>query len=395
MTFTPLLYMSEYPPSTIGGAPVIARQLLREYDMDRLHVLCDRQQFELGGELSRRTHLSCQHITVRNTDPFRLRPRRVFGPLADQLNSFRIPHIVTTAEKLIAEHSVGAIFTIPWRAEFAAAALEVSLRHDVPLYVFVTDDWQAMNPRFRPGRIVAAKYSVLLERARQLWLTSPAMVDQIEERFGVRGEFLFHFVNLEERLARSRARRPPDEGPLRVLYTGAINEMFIDTMRRFCGMLNRGCEIDGRRVAMDIYTGHCPPELLGPAVAHKGFISADAIPDVLAEAHVLVVLVSFTDEPHTRKLIETSLYTKTIDYLAAERPTLVVAPPYSGEAKYFGGVTTYVDSPEEEAMRSGLTSAVDGSAGQGSRIAEGVALVRRRHSREALDAVFLRHFRTA
>ncbi len=35
-----LLMINEYPPSTVAGAPVIARQLLRYYPPEKLDVVC-------------------------------------------------------------------------------------------------------------------------------------------------------------------------------------------------------------------------------------------------------------------------------------------------------------------------------------------------------------------
>ncbi len=393
LTFRKLLYVSEYPPSTAGGAPVIARQLLRYYDMSRLQVLCDAQQYAAGGPMVRGTHLSCPHTVIPNAERVLLPLRRLVTPLLAEINVLRVGRIRRVVERITTREGTEAILTLPWRCEFALAAYQASRELNLPLYVFETDDWEAMNGGLRAGRLVSQTHSAMLHHARQLWLTSPEMVNRFEERHGVRGEFLFHFVDVERHLRLAQTAADKSAGhELRLVYTGAINSMFYDTMERFCRLLNDGLAVDGRPVSLDIYGGRCPPSFRGDRVRYHGMISADDVPLRLGEASAAVVLVSFSDDPGIRELVSTSLYTKTVDYLAAGAPVLVIAPRESGEVRYFGDVTTVVDSASPEAWATGLAAVLRGGGEVEDRRRRGLAHVREHHSLDALQDVFLSQF---
>lgn len=388
-----LLYMCEYPPSTQAGAPVIAKQLLAEYDRDRLHVLCCREQYEKGSPVVRESYLDCAHTTVPAVATIDLRPRRLFVPIKRSLNCLRIPRILRQARTIVAKHDVEAIFTIPWRCEFAMAAYRLHQETGLPLYVFETDDWHSMNPRLLQGSMIRTHREDLLTAAAHLWVTSPNMQRRYRERFGVESDFLFHFVDLDTYQSATAAVGSRRDAPeVRVVYTGSINRMFYDTMKTFCDLLNEGLTIDGRPVVMDIYGGGCPSSLEGSNVTYRGLVDLRDIPRILADADLSFVGVSFSKDPEIYELVKTSLYTKTIDYLASGRPVLVVSPPYTGEVDYFGEVTHVVTDPSPEAMRDAMEAIIRDPAAAEKKARAGVELVRSHHSLTSVRDVFLRHF---
>src|SRR5262249_14401963 len=119
--FRRLLYLCEYPPSTLAGAPIIAKQLLRYYDQESLHVLCCRGVAGRVEPLVRDSYLPCAHTTVPSWK-LEVRPHLLTGPLFDSLNCLRVPRILAAARALVRREGIEALFTIPWRAEFALAA---------------------------------------------------------------------------------------------------------------------------------------------------------------------------------------------------------------------------------------------------------------------------------
>jgi len=385
--------MCEYPPSTSAGAPVIAKQLFSQYNTDQLHVLCSADQYE-ASDLVQASYLDCPHTAIPplvGATP--LRPRRVFVPIEMTINCFRIPRILRKARHIVEQNDIEALFTIPWRTEFALAAYLLHTETGLPLYVFETDDWEAMNPYLLQGYLTKKYRQRLLDAAETLWVTSPNMQRRYAERFGVESEFLFHFVDLDRYLAATEAVGPrTDEPVLRVAYTGSINQMFYDTMKLFSDMLNRGLTVAGRRVEMDIYGGSCPEELQGPHVHYRGLVDISEIPKVLANADLSFVGVSFSERPDIRELVRTSLYTKTIDYLAAGRPVLVVSPPDTGEANYFGDVVHLVTEPSPPLIREALETIARGDPVVDEKIEAGLDLVRTRHSLRSIHDLFLHHF---
>jgi glycosyltransferase involved in cell wall biosynthesis len=389
-----LLYMSELPPSTMAGAPVIMRGLLSAYDPERLHVLCCARQHDVPDPVVRSSYLGCEHTVVANAQRWELRPRRFFGPFWESLNLARVPRIVSLGRRIVEARGTEAILTVPWRCDFALAAYLLSRRTGLPLYVFEMDDWEAMNARALP-RIVGRRYhGRLLRQAERTWLISPAMVERYRERFGIEGEFLHHHVEVERYLEASGRRRPfSDPARLSLVYTGSINRMFADTMRDICATLNRGLVVDGRRVELSIYGPSCPPKLLGPHVRFEGFVDSEQIPAVLASADVLLVGVTFSQEPDLLELVRTSIYTKTVDYLATNRAVLIVSPRYAAEVEYFGDVSTVVDSVQPERLAEALGRIAGDRRETEERSRRGLELVRRQHSTTAVLDGFLTSFR--
>jgi glycosyltransferase involved in cell wall biosynthesis len=389
-----LLYMSELPPSTMAGAPVIVRGLLDGYDPDRLDVLCCARQHDVPDPVVRSSYLDCEHTVVANAQLWDLRPRRFFGPFWESLNLARVPRIVSLGRRIVEARGTEAIFTVPWRCDFALAAYRLSRETGLPLYVFEMDDWEAMNAHGLP-RLVARRYhGRLLRQAERTWLISPAMVEAYRDRFGVEGEFLHHHVEVERYLEASEARPPfSDPERLSIVYTGSINRMFADTMRSVCETVNRGLDVGGRRVTLSIYGASCPPALLGPHVTFEGLVDRTEMPAVLASADVLLVGVTFSQDPELLELVRTSIYTKTVEYLASNRPVLIVSPRYAAEVDYFGDVSTVVDSVEPARLAEALGSIASDRRETEERSRLGLELVQSRHSTAAVLDSFLSQFR--
>jgi glycosyltransferase involved in cell wall biosynthesis len=388
--FKRLLYMCEYPPSTKGGAPIILRALLAGYDPKRLHILCDRTLYNAQTDLVKRSYLGCRHHTIPTFASLRFRPQRVFGPIADSINSLRIPLIVARGRKIISDEQIQAIVAVPWRCEFAIAAYRLHVETGVPLFVFETDDWEEMNTNLLPKVLTKKYHARILHEAQELWLTSPAMVRDFRRRFGVSGRFLFHFVDVDGFPA---ATGSSSSSELRLVYTGAINRMFWDCLESVCTAINSGIIIEGRVVTLTIYSSDCPAGFLGPYVTWAGFISSENIPQVLSAADGLLVCVSFLHDRSIEPLVRTSLYTKTVDYLASGTPVLVISPSYSGEADYFGKYVTLVSGCTPADLLGGFSQLLEGAAEIAEIAAGGRKFVREHHDVDLIERKFLSYFR--
>jgi glycosyltransferase involved in cell wall biosynthesis len=169
--------------------------------------------------------------------------------------------------------------------------------------------------------------------------------------------------------------------------------MFLGAMERICDWINAGIVIDGRRVVLDIYGGTCPSRLAGPAVTWRGFVASEEIPAVLAGADALLIAVTFSDDPHLRDLVRTSIYTKTVDYLASGKPIVLVSPSDTAEVDYFGLVTRVIDQLDRGRFEDALRETVSGSPEVARRTEAGLALVRERHTGETMGDRFLEPFR--
>lgn len=397
--YKPLLFINEYPPSSSAGAPVIARQLLRYYDPEKLDLLCC-ETFHNSDPKVAATFLPSRHKWIPTFKKDTRRPRRFWVPIEATVDSYRVGKIVAEGRKIIAERGVKALFTMPYGCEFMVAAYQLHKETGIPLYVFETDYLPATARSSRTRRLINEFYDPMLKSAAKVWCTSPAMVRFLRDEHGVDGEFLFHFVDVSQYQAALDAAPALPTDRISIVYTGSINTMFWETMKPFCDWLNAGLTIVGndgfpRPVEMTIYSGISPDAaLLGPKVKWGGWVPLEEIPNRLAQGHLTAILVSFSRDANLEKLIRTSLYTKTVDYLAAGRPTLVVSPEYSGEVDYFGDVTTVVPTLDKEKIVAAIRKMTDDAEYSRVMREKGWRLVRERHSLEALHETFLSHFLT-
>ena len=231
-----------------------------------------------------------------------------------------------------------------------------------------------------------------LRGAAHIWTVSEPMAKRFRDRYGLESEPLHHVLDIDRCINLSETVSPPTD-KIRIVYTGSINEMFRDTLVWFADIINRGIIIDGRTVELVIWTPHKPAAFMGPNVHWGGFVPVEQIPLKLGESHIAAVLVSFTDRPDIRSLIETSIYTKTVDYLASGTPTLIIAPKYAAQIDAFGAASTVLTELDETALVDAIrTMALDTDERIRLKNA-GLKLVRDKHSMDAREQIFLSKFR--
>ena len=377
--------LNDYPPSGAAGVSIFAKQLLREYDQDALDVVHCASWPELDSSLP------CRHTAIPSFSS-KLRPRRLFQPLEATLNLLRLPKIMAVGRRVAKERGIEAIFTTSYGAEMPHAAYFLSKELGIPFYYFEMDRLDSVFQSPATKYLIMKHRGDFLRHATKLWFISPKMARELEEQYGVHGEALHHCLDIDryqQALAGVKERRTD---VIQVIFTGSILLLLYDAMEWFCKELHRGLSIDGRRVELTIYSQGCPPALLGPNVHYRGFIPQEQVPDRIAEADVGLVLSGFNVTPAVRKQVETSVSTKTVDYLAASRPALAIAPPHSGQVDYYGSVCAVVDRLDRQLLMDTLRRVSFDEAYAKDLTTRGLEFVRRRHSLETLRSVFLSHF---
>jgi glycosyltransferase involved in cell wall biosynthesis len=386
LRYKQLLFINDYPPSALAGAPIIARQLFGEYDPSRMDVVhCASWNFEQG------SFLPCRHTAIRAYTT-RLRPRRFFVPIEATLNCLRLEKIMAVGRKIIRERKVEALFSTSYGAEMPHAAYFLAREFGLPFYYFEMDRLDAICLAPITRRLITRHRVAFLKSCEKLWLISPKMIRAYRELYGVEGELLHNFVDLAkyERATLAAGERPKDK--LRLIYTGSFNAIVNESMGWLCRNLNAGTTAGGRPVELAIYGASCPPGLAGPNVSYRGFIKHAEIPAKLAEADVLVVASCFDPPQGLREQVETSMATKTVDYLASGRPVLIVGPRFSGLVDYFGPFSCVVDALDDALLQRSLERlALDQAYVDDLRV-RGLELVRKHHSLPALRETFLSNF---
>jgi len=106
----------------------------------------------------------------------------------------------------------------------------------------------------------------------------------------------------------------------------------------------------------------------------------------------LLMAITFSDTPALRDLIRSSLYTKTVDYLASRKPLVVVSPPDTAELDYVGSIAWPVTRLDRAAFETSLREATE-SAEARRRVEAGFELVRTQHTAETMGERFMSRFR--
>lgn len=367
------------------------RQCFLGMPAEQLHVLCCGTFHDPVDDTVRSTYLPCPHEVVPGIRRGAIRPSRWGVPLVANINTLRIPDITRRGIRICREQGIKAIATGTVNMEFTIAAWRIASAMGLPLYIWEPDDWFSANPS--PAvKLLGRERMDSLRAAAHIWTVSEPMAKRFRDRYGLESEPLHHVLDIDRCKDLAATVAPPSD-KIRIVYTGSINEMFRETLVWFSDIINRGLMVDGRPVELVIWTPHKPTAFIGPNVHWGGFVPVEQIPLKLGESHIAAVLVSFTDRADIRSLIETSIYTKTVDYLASGTPTLIIAPEYAAQIDAFGSASIVLKSLNEADLITAIRAAAL-DMDERTRLQEaGFRLVRDKHSMAARERIFLSKFR--
>ncbi|HVR18359.1 MAG TPA: hypothetical protein VMS65_01640, partial [Polyangiaceae bacterium] len=162
--FKQLLFINDYPPASVAGAPILARRLLEDYDPERLDVLYCGSWSNIRAGL-----LPCRHTIVPAYNT-KLRPRRFFLPIEATLNGWRLEKIMKIGRRIAKERGVQAIFTTSYGAEMPHAAYFLSKELGLPFYYFEMDRLDAVFLCPSAKRLITRHRRDFLQHASKLWL---------------------------------------------------------------------------------------------------------------------------------------------------------------------------------------------------------------------------------
>jgi len=370
------------------------KQVLSRYDMRRLRIVCDDKWLKSAKTKCPESLLDCAHHSVScRLDPD-LRPRRFWSKLRSALNLRRVNEIYGVGKAQIEAHGIEAIMLPLYYAEFALAGYKLHKEFGIPMYVWESDDWDVIHRSFPYVRGVVAKaHGAILKAAAVAWMTSPSMIRHHAKQFGVEGRFLFNFIDTE-RFTKLACERTEPGSTLDIVYTGAINEMFASSLKQLSNLINKGLEVGGRRVRLTIYTNCDTGAYVGPHARSGGFVTHDKIPGILGGADVLLIAVAMRGSAEIMDMVRTSLYTKTIEYLASSRPVVYFGPCETAQYEYFGPYMKCVTNGKEEDFISALSEVVN-DQGVRDLCSRGFDFVAANHSMEALEKNVLDNFRAS
>lgn len=254
--------------------------------------------------------------------------------------------IVRELTRLIGELQIDVLLICPQMMLDLVVGTELMKRTGLPTIVWFMDNYYTEDE--------AADYvRAMWSRATRRFVISEAMQQHFSSTYDGECEVLNNSVCFSDGYDEPAAE--PD-ARLRIVYAGALHSYYEDSLR----LTLREMQGLAGQATLDIYSHEeLPHEFRSvPDAAWRHFpaVAASELGGRLQEYDVLLMLSSF--KPEHRALAETSLASKTADYLAAGRCILVYGPTYAENVRYaqrygFGEVVT---SAEPGGLRAAILS---------------------------------------
>lgn len=214
----------------------------------------------------------------------------------------------------------------------------LSTRFSAPVIVYIADDY--FLPRFSLSlsfhirrRWLERSMRRLLHREKTALLTiNRYMGETYQSFFGKSSLQIFHAVTvnplMEEQECSGR--------PLLVSYIGNLGNNRTSTLRRLCKLLAAYPNRDDFRLQIFTQETFSDREkarwTLPPYMEHCGALNPEGVQAQLAKSDVLLHVESFHYQNRRDCLL--SLSTKLMEYMAAGKPILIIAPPEIGSTRF-------------------------------------------------------------
>jgi glycosyltransferase involved in cell wall biosynthesis len=322
--FPRLLYLCDFPPSGLAGGPILLARLLEEFAPHSLIVMAaSRYMRHASGGL-----LDCRHISFPTTNAH---GRWGLGRFKMLLNWLALPLVALYGTWLVLTTRVRAIISVAHGNFFLAATL-TSVVTRRPLVLFVHDDWvrdqQATSWWLRLAAPLLFRMAV--RTAARLYVVSPFLQREMRVLYGVDAVLQLP-ATLRPAFKTPSKAQTRDSSRAVIVYAGAMTAAVDDTLRIVIEALEGQQEFE-----LHIYTRRIP-ELAQdpwqhPRVAIHDWVSQAEMPSVLQRANILLLPFSF--KASARGTVERGFPSKTADYLASDKPVLVIGPEYSSIVQF-------------------------------------------------------------
>jgi len=409
-----LIFAQRFPPS-VGGTPTVLRNLCAALPPDKLAVVSlddvgDGQLWDGGFPQAR---LRRPGRLWRRVDP------TCFG---------LVPRVMRRAARLCPRHETEAVVGVFQNTCFLLAAWRLARRWGKPFFPYFVDTWvETRSPRIE--RAVACRLEPRIFRdAKGILLLSEPLLDYYRLKYPdlagrmvcvphaaarpadardggerrtddsqrpTRNEARAHeSTTNEERGTKNEERRVPPRwkraGELLIVYTGQVYSPTADPIGNLIAALDALSDLNPRVV---ISSPDSPAQMARWGIVPSERVqtvrlnSPADVAELQRQADILFNPVSFLHRGHVQ--VRTLFPTKTIEYLAADRPMLVHGPGEAAFVRYaqVGGFAEVATDDSSAALAASLR-AVAAEPADARRTARAEAL--RRHDPETVAPQFLR-----
>jgi glycosyltransferase involved in cell wall biosynthesis len=213
------------------------------------------------------------------------------------------------------------------------AAYLASRRTGAPFYAYIFDHY-SKRERFDPiARVWAQRLEPwLIRRATKVIAPNEILRDDLREDYAVEAAVIHNSCDIS--VYETGVPEVSNRDGIRIVYTGDIYEANFGALKNLLKAIEL---LDRKDVKLHLYTARSEEFLdhygiRGQRVAHPHRQPSE-MPRVQQQADILFLPLAF-DSPYP-EVIRTSATSKMAEYLAAQRPVLVHAPPDSFLAWYF------------------------------------------------------------
>lgn len=340
-----VLFAQRFPPA-VGGTPTVLRNLLAGFPADRLAVVTQAPM-----DKAEATEWCPDIPKARVSQPPNLVKR--FDPEGKLLAR----RVATTAERLLGESPPQAVLTVFPRHLFLRCGLAYAKKKGCPFVPYFMDTCAdaARHPRAR--RAATALERRVFERASWIYALSEPLADHFRSKYPTADvRVLPHAVPAPRRAdpqspTQDALGTAPDRP--RIVFTGQIHQTCLDAIHLLIEAIER---MSTPRPLLVLSTPDPAHRLAAMNIRETENVRLVFLPDAASvaalqgSADILFNPVAFHCPAEAQ--LETLFPTKTVEYLRAGAPVLVLGPQKAAFVRYAAnkGFATVVDRPDVEVI---------------------------------------------
>lgn len=321
-----LIMSSSFPPSVSGTATVL-RNLFYHFPKDSYFVM---RRSEEPVEIDSDLDYNGWTLDLRNLTRSRF--------IARSIEYLQIPLLIIQGLRFMSKYKIDNIFANFPGPGFCITAFILHKLTGKPLFIYMHDTWE--EAKVNPVAVMVAKFfeKRIFDSCSRIFVISEALYKLYRCKYEYRRNniiLLPHSINIDKwrRIQKNIEVKPKDSQCIKIVFTGAIYAMNLDAMQNLIKAVNLISEKD---VRVTICTSINPEWLkakgiCGPKVDTFFAETRQDLYSIQRQADILFLPMGFnTPFPEESK---TAFPTKIFDYMLANRPILVHAPPDSFLAK--------------------------------------------------------------
>jgi glycosyltransferase involved in cell wall biosynthesis len=381
-----LLYFCDFPPSNLRGGTVTMSRLLADFTADDLTILTGSYFNRISPSDGR---IACRHVIFPSTDET---GRFGLGRLKSLLNWLLIPALCAVAAWVIKRERIDGILTIAHGYFFIAACL-TSIITATPYILIVHDDWvppiQSSSYILKFGARPLFKF--VARHATHIYCVSPPMQEMLKSEYGVDSDL--QMPAAEPRTIDSVPARmheesiEDDDKTLRIFYAGTTTGATADSLELLINLVksDKLASYNLPYWELHLYMLITAEQVRELGWDHErikvhGWVDQETLYAAITTADILFLPFSFRED---QKFATVNAFpSKTSDYLASERPILILAPSYSSVVRYARqyGFAEIVDELNEDALARGIFNICSSSERRAKLAAQGKAVFNQNHN---------------